>query len=93
MTAAIALQKIGSDCIRIIAAVAIAAIVFATMTTAVAAAMVVGDSGTGGGISASRNTADCSKNIMNGTAATATTAAKIMSDGSVVTASSNSNLL
>ena len=55
--------------------------------------MVVGDSGTGGGISASRNTADCSKNIMNGTAATATTAAKIMSDGSVVTASSNSNLL
>lgn len=35
ITAAIALQNIGSDCIRIIVAVAIAAIVFATMTVAV----------------------------------------------------------
>ena len=35
MTVAIALQKIGSDCIRIIAAVAIAAIVFATTAVAV----------------------------------------------------------
>ncbi len=35
MTAAIALQNIGSDCIRIIAAVAIAAIVFAITAVAV----------------------------------------------------------
>lgn len=46
MTAAIALQKIGSDCIRIIAAVAIAAIVFAT--TAVVA-MSSGSGRNGGG--------------------------------------------
>ena len=72
MTAAIALQKIGSDCIRIIAAVAIAAIVFAT--TAVAAVMAVGGSGTGGGISASRNITGGSENIMNGAAAIAITA-------------------
>lgn len=54
--------------------------------------MMVGDSGTGGGISAIRNTAGGSENIMNGAVATAITAAKIMSDGSVTT-SSNSNLL
>ena len=35
MTAAIALQNIGSDCIRIIAAVAIVAIVFATTAAVV----------------------------------------------------------
>lgn len=52
----------------------------------------VGDSGTGGGISASRITAGGSENIMNGAAATAITAVKIMSDGSVA-ASSNSDLL
>ena len=54
--------------------------------------MVVGDSGTGGGINGSRIAAGGSKNIMNGAAATAITAVKIMSDGSVA-ASSNSNLL
>ncbi len=57
-----------------------------------AAAMMVGDSGVYGGISGSRNTAGGSENIMNGTAATAITAVKIMSDGSVA-ASSNSDLL
>ena len=45
-----------------------------------------------GGISSSRIVAGGSKSIMNGAAATAITAAKIMSDGSV-TASSNSDLL
>lgn len=54
--------------------------------------MMVGDSGTGGSISSSRNTAGGSNNIMNGAAAIAITAAKIMSDGSVA-ASSNSDLL
>ena len=54
--------------------------------------MVVGDSGTGGGISASRNTVGGSENIMNGAAETAITAVKIMSDGSVA-ASGNSDLL
>lgn len=48
-----------------------------------AATAVVGDSGVYGGISGSRNTADGSNNIMNGAAATAITAVKIMSDGSV----------
>lgn len=88
MTAAIALQNIGNDRIRIIAA-----IVFATTAAAVAAATaVVGDSGVYGGINGSRNTAGGSNNIMNGAAATAITAVKIMSDGSVA-ASSNSDLL
>ena len=45
MTAAIALQNIGSDCIRIIAAVAIAAIVFTTT----AAVVMNSDSGRNGG--------------------------------------------
>ncbi len=67
---------------------AIAAIVFATTAAVVAAAMMVGDSGTGG-ISSSRITAGGSKNIMNDVAAIAITAAKIMSDGSVA-ASGNS---
>ncbi len=53
--------------------------------------MVVGDSGAGG-ISSSRIAAGGSENIMNGAAATAITAVKIMSDGSVA-ASSNSDLL
>ena len=74
-----------------------AAIVFATTAAVVMSSGSgcnggVGDSGTGGGISASRNTAGGSKNIMNGTAATAITAVKIMSDGSVA-ASSNIDLL
>lgn len=45
MMAAIALQNIGSDCIQIIAAVAIAAIVFATT----AAVVMSSDSGYNGG--------------------------------------------
>lgn len=53
--------------------------------------MAVGDSGTGGGISATRIAAGGSENIMNGAAATAN-GVKMMSDSSV-TASSNSNLL
>lgn len=60
MTAAIALQNIGNDCIRIIAAVA---------------AMVVGDSGAGG-ISSSRIAAGGSENIMNGVAAIANNSRK-----------------
>lgn len=44
--------------------------------------MVIGDSGADG-ISSSRIVAGGSKNIMNGAAATAMTAVKIMSDGSV----------
>lgn len=51
--------------------------------------MVVGDSGVYGGISSSRITAGGSENIMNGAAATATIAVKIISDGSVA-ASGNS---
>lgn len=54
--------------------------------------MMVGGSGVYGGISGSRNTTGGSENIMNGLAAIAITAVKIMSDGSVA-ASSNSNLL
>lgn len=46
MTAAIALQNIGSDCIRIIVAVAIAAIVFATT----AAEVMNSGSGCNGGV-------------------------------------------
>ena len=76
MTAAIALQNIGSDCIQIIAAVAIAAIVFATTAAVTAAAMAVGDSGTGGGIGASRIAAGGSENIMNGAAAIANNSRK-----------------
>ncbi|WP_298955408.1 hypothetical protein [uncultured Campylobacter sp.] len=59
---------------------------------AVAAATAVDDSGVDGGISGSHNTAGGSENIMNGAAATAITAVKIMSGGSVA-ASSNSDLL
>ena len=40
------------------------------------AATAVGDSGTGGGISASRNAAGGSENIMNGSAATANNSRK-----------------
>lgn len=49
--------------------------------------MMVGDSGVDGGISASRNTAGGSENIINGATATAITAVKIMSGDSVATSS------